>query len=123
VIETVPAKDPVFVGVKYTGKSRVCPPATVNGRGKLAISKPTPFTSASEMVTLENPGFISVTNPWALLPIATSPKSTAAGDAVTSGISTDPVAIETVLLGTPPRIRDNGTAVLRRAFTGTTALI
>jgi hypothetical protein len=73
VTETLPLTDPVVVGAKVTVKVVLCPAVKLNGVVSPLVVKPTPVTISCEILTLELPGLVRVTDLLLLLPMFTFP--------------------------------------------------
>jgi hypothetical protein len=71
----VPVILPAASGVHRTLKVTLCPRARVTGRAKPLTPKPGPATLVCEMVTVEMPEFVNVSNWVRLLPSCMLPKA------------------------------------------------
>ena len=76
VTVSVPLTVPLKVGAKVIVHVRLCPAARLDGTANPLRLNPVPVIAACEIVTLEPPEFVSVTDCVWLLPISTLPKFT-----------------------------------------------
>ena len=82
VMVTFPLADPLAVGAYVTVNEVLWPAFKVTGSESPLMLKPVPLALAAEMVTLDPPEFVSVSDRFALLPTCTLPKARLVGAAV-----------------------------------------
>ena len=68
VMLTLPLAAPLAVGVKTTLKEVLCPAVRVNGKDSPLRLNPLPDAAAAEIVKLDPPVFVSVSDKLMLLP-------------------------------------------------------
>ena len=74
VMVTLPLTAPLAAGVKVTVKVVLCPAVSVTGKLSPLKLNPVPLADAAEIVTLDPPLLVSVSDKLALLPTCTEPK-------------------------------------------------
>ncbi len=70
----LPVTAPAVCGVNIALKVRLCPAVRVRGKSRPGTLNPVPLTLAWEMVTLDPPVLVMVSDEVALLPVCTLPK-------------------------------------------------
>jgi hypothetical protein len=91
--DSVPLAEPEEVGAKVTLKVTLCPAESVVGKLRPVIEKPAPLMAASEMVIVDPPVLVNVSESSAFLPLCTLPNEIADGDAVRVEPASDPLGV------------------------------
>jgi hypothetical protein len=119
---TLPLAAPLATGENVTVNDVLCPAVNVKGNANPLKLKPVPLTAPAEMVRLDPPVLVSVSDKFALLPTCTLPNARLVGFAVNvpwvtplpeSGmVKFESAAVEVMLtppLAPPPAVGENVT--------------
>ena len=82
VMLTLPLAAPLTVGAKRTVNDVLCPAVSVKGRVSPLVLNPVPLADAAEIVRLDPPVLVNVSDKLELLPVWTLPKAREVGFAV-----------------------------------------
>ena len=92
VMLTLPLTEPLAAGLKVTVNDVLCPAFNVKGKARPLKLYPDPLALAAEIVRLDPPVLVSVSDKLELLPICTLPKARLVGLGVRVPCATpDPV--------------------------------